>query len=297
MQNANLQYCTIMNNRYCTGGIRCERASALLNQMSSIQEDLKPKGVYHCRGGIERYVKTFPEGGFWKGKNYLFDKRMEQTPDVKDKVVVEDDIDAKCCLCRKKWTIYRGQFKCNRSLCKVPVIICESCTTAATEEPKYVMCELCREGYRAPSMVPDLVAMKRKADQLVDADDFVESSQLVTTNQMLAKKPKSYYKDRIFLQRLPLTASFSKVRAALGSDRVKALDWLVDKESGGFYGSCIVLMSSETDKKHALHRGSSKNGLKVDKKKARVSEVFIKDIDEGGMFKKFVQKEFPPVGR
>jgi hypothetical protein len=56
-------------------------------------------------------------------------------------------------------------------------------------------------------------------------------------------------------------------------------------------------MSSETDKKHALHRGSSKNGLKVDKKKARVSEVFIKDIDEGGMFKKFVQKEFPPVGR
>jgi hypothetical protein len=42
-------------------------------------------------------------------------------------------------------------------------------------------------------------------------------------------------------------------------------------------------MSSETDKKHALHRGSSKNGLKVDKKKARVSEVFIKDIDEGGM--------------
>jgi len=53
---------------YCTGGIRCERATALLNQMSAVKEELKPKGVYHCRGGIERYIKTYPSGGFWKGK-------------------------------------------------------------------------------------------------------------------------------------------------------------------------------------------------------------------------------------
>ena len=37
---------------YCTGGIRCERATALLNQMSTVSEQLKPQGVYHCRGGI-----------------------------------------------------------------------------------------------------------------------------------------------------------------------------------------------------------------------------------------------------
>lgn len=281
---------------YCTGGIRCERATALLNQMSSVQDDLKPKGVYHCRGGIERYVKTFPEGGFWKGKNYLFDKRMEQTPDVKDKGVVEDDIDAKCCLCRKKWTIYRGQFKCNRSLCGVPVIVCESCTTTASDKPKSVMCELCREGYRAPTLLPDLIAMKRKADQLSNISTSSDSSQPDTKKQVLAKKPKDHYKDRIFLKRLPLTASYSKVKAALGSDRVKAMDWLVDKESGGFYGSCIVLMSSEEDKNHILQRGSSKSGLKVDKKKTRVGEVFMKDNLEVNSFKNFVQKEFPPFG-
>jgi predicted sulfurtransferase len=74
---------------YCTGGIRCERASALLNQMSTVNPDLKPKGVYHMRGGIERYVKTFPQGGFWKGKNYLFDRRMEQVPGTKDSNQVE----------------------------------------------------------------------------------------------------------------------------------------------------------------------------------------------------------------
>lgn len=56
------------------GGIRCERASALLNEMSAAIDDLNPKGVYHCRGGIERYVKTYQSGGYWTGKNYLFDK-------------------------------------------------------------------------------------------------------------------------------------------------------------------------------------------------------------------------------
>ena len=79
---------------YCTGGIRCERATALLNQMVAASDTTdntadkkdndkqdpnssitcKPKGVFELRGGIERYVKTFPEGGFWKGKNYLFDR-------------------------------------------------------------------------------------------------------------------------------------------------------------------------------------------------------------------------------
>ena len=34
------------------------------------------------RGGIERYIKTFPEGGFWKGKNFLFDRRFEQVGNV-----------------------------------------------------------------------------------------------------------------------------------------------------------------------------------------------------------------------
>ena len=63
---------------YCTGGIRCERASALLDQMEKATEELSTEGVYHCRGGIERYLKTYPEGGYWKGKNYLFDRRFEQ---------------------------------------------------------------------------------------------------------------------------------------------------------------------------------------------------------------------------
>ena len=65
---------------YCTGGIRCERATALLSQMERAEDELQTNGIYHVRGGIDRYLKTFPEGGYWKGRNYLFDLRGEQKP-------------------------------------------------------------------------------------------------------------------------------------------------------------------------------------------------------------------------
>ncbi len=277
---------------YCTGGIRCERATALLNQMSTVKEELKPKGVYHCRGGIERYVKTFPTGGYWKGKNYLFDRRMEQTPDVKDSNDVENDIDAKCCLCNVKWTVYRGQFKCNRSLCRVPVIVCDSCTSAATEKPETLVCALCTEGYKAPSEMPDLVAMKRKAEDLVKHDTL--ESEKPSKKQLLARKPKTYYKDRLFFRRVPMTASFTKMKEALGSEKVQKLIWLTDKESGGFYGSCVALMSTSHDMKEVFDKASSKTGIRIGKKRIKVSQVFKKDDED--IFKDFVQKEFPPVG-
>ena len=35
---------------YCTGGIRCERASALLSQMERATEELNTQGIYHVRG-------------------------------------------------------------------------------------------------------------------------------------------------------------------------------------------------------------------------------------------------------
>ncbi len=273
---------------YSTGGIRCERATALLNQMATVNDNLKPDGVYHCRGGIERYIKTFPEGGFWKGKNYLFDRRMEQTPDVKDKSKVESDIDSKCCLCRVKWTTYRGQHKCNRSLCRVPVIVCDTCTKTATEKPESLICELCREGYRAPSEMPDLISMKRKADEIVTVTNNSSSNK----DPSLAKKPKTFYNDRLFLRKLPLTSSFQKVKDAFGNDKVIALKWLTDKESGGFYGSCIVLMASPDCKRYILE---FKQGFKIDKKKIKIDQVFMKG-DEAIFQSDFVQAEFPPIG-
>ena len=263
--------------------------------MSAVSEDLKPKEVFHCRGGIERYIKTFPEGGYWRGKNYLFDRRMEQTPDVKNKELVENEVAAKCCVCRIKCTVYRGQFKCNRSLCRVPVIVCESCTNQATEKPETLICELCREGYKAPSAMPDLVSLKRKADETMDKlanDASCAESPRISKRELLVKKPKIYYNDRIFLRRVPLTASFQKIKEALGIEKVAALKWLTDQESGGFYGSCIVLLSNPECKRYILE---SKGGFKVDKKRIKVADVFMKG-DES-LFQNFIQMEYPPIGK
>jgi len=56
---------------YCTGGVRCERASAYLKK--EIGDEIK--GVYQLQGGVEKYLQEFQDGGFWRGKNFVFDKR------------------------------------------------------------------------------------------------------------------------------------------------------------------------------------------------------------------------------
>lgn len=47
------------------------------------EDDVKSlgiKGVYQLQGGIDKYFKNFPDGGYWKGKNYVFDKRFAHAP-------------------------------------------------------------------------------------------------------------------------------------------------------------------------------------------------------------------------
>lgn len=56
---------------YCTGGVRCERASALLKR--EVGDSVR--GVFQLQGGIEKYMQEFPDGGYWHGKNFVFDKR------------------------------------------------------------------------------------------------------------------------------------------------------------------------------------------------------------------------------
>ncbi len=54
---------------FCTGGIRCEKATALLLARGF-------DGVYHLRGGILRYLETVPpEESLWQGECFVFDER------------------------------------------------------------------------------------------------------------------------------------------------------------------------------------------------------------------------------
>ena len=55
---------------FCTGGIRCEKSTALL-RAQGLQE------VYHLEGGILKYLETVaPEASRWQGECFVFDERV-----------------------------------------------------------------------------------------------------------------------------------------------------------------------------------------------------------------------------
>jgi len=61
---------------FCTGGIRCEKATAFL-KAEGLDE------VYHLKGGILKYLETVPaEKSLWHGECFVFDQRVAVTHDL-----------------------------------------------------------------------------------------------------------------------------------------------------------------------------------------------------------------------
>jgi UPF0176 protein len=55
---------------FCTGGIRCEKATAFLKAEGV-------EGVHHLKGGILRYLETVDEDeSLWRGECFVFDERV-----------------------------------------------------------------------------------------------------------------------------------------------------------------------------------------------------------------------------
>ncbi|OHC90602.1 MAG: hypothetical protein A2095_03355 [Sphingomonadales bacterium GWF1_63_6] len=55
---------------FCTGGIRCEKSTALVKARGFDE-------VYHLKGGILRYLEEMPESeSRWQGDCYVFDERV-----------------------------------------------------------------------------------------------------------------------------------------------------------------------------------------------------------------------------
>ena len=73
---------------FCTGGIRCEKASAFM-----LQEGYEE--VYHLKGGILKYLEEVPqEESLWRGDCFVFDNRVTVRHDLS-----EGDYD-QCHACR-----------------------------------------------------------------------------------------------------------------------------------------------------------------------------------------------------
>ena len=55
---------------FCTGGIRCEKASAYLLAQGFAE-------VYHLKGGILKYLEDVPQAeSLWQGECFVFDERV-----------------------------------------------------------------------------------------------------------------------------------------------------------------------------------------------------------------------------
>jgi len=97
---------------YCTGGIRCEKASSFL-----INEGIK--NVKQLQGGIIQYAHDIKKEGLeskFVGKNFVFDARLGER--------VTEDIISTCHLCGERSDSHKD---CKNDACNILFIQCSKC--------------------------------------------------------------------------------------------------------------------------------------------------------------------------
>lgn len=100
---------------YCTGGIRCEKASAFFKHKGF-------KNVYQLEGGIIEYTRQVKAEGLeskFIGKNFVFDGRLGER--------ITDDIIAQCHQCGKPCDNHTN---CANEACHLLFIQCDECKDA-----------------------------------------------------------------------------------------------------------------------------------------------------------------------
>lgn len=97
---------------YCTGGIRCEKASAYMLHQGFTN-------VFHLEGGIIEYTNKAKEQGLplkFKGKNFVFDDRLGER--------ITEDVISQCHQCGKPCDTHTN---CKNDACHLLFIQCDEC--------------------------------------------------------------------------------------------------------------------------------------------------------------------------
>ncbi len=97
---------------YCTGGIRCEKASAWFKHQGF-------PGVYQLEGGIIEYLRQVKAENLenrFQGKNFVFDERMAER--------ISDHVISTCHLCDTPCDTHRN---CASEACHILMIQCDAC--------------------------------------------------------------------------------------------------------------------------------------------------------------------------
>ncbi|MBB4118360.1 MAG: oxygen-dependent tRNA uridine(34) hydroxylase TrhO [Mesonia hippocampi] len=116
---------------YCTGGIRCEKASAYYKHKGF-------KNVYQLEGGIIEYARQVKNQGLenkFIGKNFVFDHRRAEQ--------ISEDIIAQCHQCGKACDTH---INCANEACHLLFIQCDECA----EKMNHCCSDHCKEVHALP---------------------------------------------------------------------------------------------------------------------------------------------------
>ena len=116
---------------YCTGGIRCEKATAWMRHNGF-------KNVYHVEGGIINYARQVQQDGLeskFIGKNFVFDERLGER--------ITEDVLANCHQCGVPCD---NHINCANDACHLLFIQCEACA----EKYNHCCSEKCRDFIQLP---------------------------------------------------------------------------------------------------------------------------------------------------
>lgn len=116
---------------YCTGGIRCEKASAWFKHRGF-------KNVYQLEGGIIKYANDVKEQGLenrFHGKNFVFDERLGER--------ISEEIISHCHQCGELADTHTN---CKNEACHLLFIQCSNCA----EKFDGCCCEECQRVYHLP---------------------------------------------------------------------------------------------------------------------------------------------------
>ncbi len=137
---------------YCTGGIRCEKASAYLLHHGF-------ENVFHLEGGIIEYAHQVKEKNLenkFRGKNFVFDNRLGEQ--------ISGEIISKCHQCGEKSDTHHN---CENEACHLLFIQCANCRA------KFDAC--CSEECQRIKQLPLDVQKQLRRNQSADSDSFNNS--------------------------------------------------------------------------------------------------------------------------
>jgi UPF0176 protein len=162
---------------YCTGGIRCEKASAYFKHQGF-------KNVFQLEGGIINYAKQIKEENLeskFIGKNFVFDHRLGER--------ITNDIISQCHQCGKPCDNHTN---CLNDGCHLLFIQCDDCKAAmenccSTECLEITHLPLAEQvKLRSGKQVGNKVFRKGKSDKLM----FKHSGALTDHSLAIAENPK-----------------------------------------------------------------------------------------------------------